>query len=169
MDFPLDLVTLKQAALAADADWESITPTIALRTYHELFNPSVTLRLLAHLERQKGTLERLSGQARKDSRKSLIDELRETQEGRDMLNKAEFDIAYENVEYLTNRVKELENILSGEWTKSLVLVDDYLAYPLDRCTCGGAEYGHEQGCGLEPILDLKQVSGWKKQDKEKNA
>ena len=42
-----------------------------------------------------------------------------------------------------------------------ILPNGYLVAETGGCTCyGGGPYGHEDGCGLEPILDLTQIPGW---------
>lgn len=42
-----------------------------------------------------------------------------------------------------------------------ILSNGYLVVDAEGCTCyGGGPYGHEMGCGMEPILDLKEVPGW---------
>lgn len=36
---------------------------------------------------------------------------------------------------------------------------DWLAYPVNKCTCygGDAHYGHEPGCGYEPMATIGEV------------
>lgn len=41
-----------------------------------------------------------------------------------------------------------------------VIVGTWLVEELGTCTCGGGVYGHEQYCGLEPIVDLATLKGW---------
>lgn len=45
---------------------------------------------------------------------------------------------------------------------TLVIMHGYLCQSVDTCTCGygGYPYGHEPGCGLEPLIRLDQISGW---------
>lgn len=34
---------------------------------------------------------------------------------------------------------------------------DWLAQCVDQCTCYGGEFGHEPGCGYEPIAKISEV------------
>lgn len=43
---------------------------------------------------------------------------------------------------------------------TLVIMHGYLCQSVDTCTCGYCPYGHEPGCGLEPLIRLDQISGW---------
>ena len=38
----------------------------------------------------------------------------------------------------------------------------WLVEVVNECTCGvaGLGYGHERGCGMEPIVDLSKIPGW---------
>ena len=38
----------------------------------------------------------------------------------------------------------------------------WLVEVVDGCNCGaaGLGYGHERGCGMEPIVDLSKIPGW---------
>src|SRR5690606_33392747 len=43
----------------------------------------------------------------------------------------------------------------------LILQNGLLVEQVNECTCyGGGPYGHEPGCGVEPVLDLTQIEGW---------
>ena len=43
----------------------------------------------------------------------------------------------------------------------LSIVNGYLVECANECTCyGGGPYGHEPGCGYEPLVNLAELSGW---------
>lgn len=48
---------------------------------------------------------------------------------------------------------------------NFVIAYGYLCEKVDGCTCGfgGAPYGHEPGCGLEPLVQLNEIEGWKEE------
>lgn len=41
----------------------------------------------------------------------------------------------------------------------VTVMGDCLAYPVNQCTCfgGDAHYGHEPGCGYEPMATIGEV------------
>lgn len=41
-----------------------------------------------------------------------------------------------------------------------IVIGTWLVEDVGSCTCDGGVYGHEQYCGLEPIVDLATLSGW---------
>jgi hypothetical protein len=101
------------------------------------FDPPTVLALLARIEELEAENERLKGRRRdrrRDSRKSLIEQMQETPEGRQRLAEAHYSIAYEDVEDLEaaiQRVRELHTSGTDEWVN----------YPI--CTeCFPDNHGH---------------------------
>jgi hypothetical protein len=50
-----------------------------------------------------------------------------------------------------------------------IIMGTWLVENLGTCTCGGGDYGHERHCGLEPIVDLATLSGWKEADEARQG
>lgn len=59
--------------------------------------------------------------------------------------------------------------MTAKKPKKLLIVNDWLVEETDSCTCyGGGPYGHEPGCGLEPLVNLnKNAQKLSEEEKEK--
>lgn len=54
------------------------------------------------------------------------------------------------------RAQAVQEFLRSDRTKP-VIYNEWLVEPVNYCTCyGGGPYGHEPGCGLEPLVDLTE-------------
>lgn len=40
---------------------------------------------------------------------------------------------------------------------SYAVFGDWLAKCVDQCTCYGGEFGHEPGCGYEPVAKISEI------------
>lgn len=70
-----------------------------------------------------------------------------------------------NIVIAKHVAQEAEKVLYEELLDSLVIMHGWLCGRVDACTCGfgGPPYGHEPICGLEPLVRLDRIEGWKEE------
>lgn len=66
-----------------------------------------------------------------------------------------------DVPALIVRIRELEAQLKHPEPSELAIINHFLVEVANECTCyGGGPYGHEPGCGYEPLVNLAEIDGY---------
>lgn len=115
-----------QALIDAPTDWQQIATDAAWR--------------VEELEAENARLKGRRRERRKDERKSLIEEMEETSEGRAIMRNAEYSIAYEHVEELEATIQRVRDLHSPIPTEAITASD-----------CVNEDCDHEDGCPTETV------------------